>query len=137
MSPNVVVQGIVVGTLITFFSVMVPARRAAKTEPIEALRDWPSRVRPCHVVVSWSLVLMGLGVLGLLGGSGVGLGFGAFALFVGVIVAGPLLAIIAAKLFRPIARLFGSKVASRPTIRRATHSAPRPQRTRCSSGCSS
>ncbi len=108
VSPNVVVQGIVVGTLITFFSVMVPARRAAKTEPIEALRDAAvesSTVSRGRVVVS--LVLMGLGVLGLLGGSGVGLGFGAFALFVGVIVAGPLLAIIAAKLFRPIARLFG------------------------------
>ena len=36
---NVVVQGIFIGTLITFSSVMIPARRAAKTEPIEALRD--------------------------------------------------------------------------------------------------
>jgi putative ABC transport system permease protein len=108
VSPNVVVQGIVVGTLITFFSVMIPARRAAKTEPIEALRDAAvesSSVSRGRIITS--LVLMGLGVLGLLGGSGAGLGFGAFALFIGVIVAGPLLAIVAAKLFRPIARLFG------------------------------
>ena len=108
VSPNVVVQGIVVGTLITFFSVMIPARRAAKTEPIEALRDAAvesSTVSRGRIITS--LVLMGLGVLGLLGGSGAGLGFGAFALFIGVIVAGPLLAIVAAKLFRPIAKLFG------------------------------
>jgi putative ABC transport system permease protein len=108
VSPNVVVQGIFVGTLITFFSVMIPARRAAKTEPIEALRDAAvesSSVSRSRVITS--LVLMGLGVLGLLGGSGAGLGFGAFALFIGVIVAGPLLAIVAAKLFRPIAKLFG------------------------------
>lgn len=37
-APNVI-TAIVVGTLITLFSVMIPARRAAKIEPIEALRD--------------------------------------------------------------------------------------------------
>jgi putative ABC transport system permease protein len=108
VSPNVAVQGIIVGTLITFFSVMVPARRAAKTEPIEALRDAAvesSAVTRGRLITSLALIV--LGVLGLLGGSGAGLGFGAFVLFIGVIVAGPLLAVIAAKLFRPITRLFG------------------------------
>ena len=53
--PSVVAQSILLGTIITIGSVMVPARRAARTEPIEALRDaaveatpyrWPRLVLP-------------------------------------------------------------------------------------------
>ena len=75
LSPNVVMQGLIVGTAITFFSVMIPARRAAKTEPIEALRQSAvetGKVPGRRKVVS--LVLVVLGVLGLLSGSGAGLG---------------------------------------------------------------
>ena len=35
-----------IGTLITVASVMIPARRAAKTEPIEALRDAAVETQP-------------------------------------------------------------------------------------------
>ncbi|HUW03913.1 MAG TPA: hypothetical protein VMW08_16285 [Acidimicrobiales bacterium] len=38
VSTSVVTQGILLGTIITFLSVTIPARRAAKTEPIGALR---------------------------------------------------------------------------------------------------
>jgi putative ABC transport system permease protein len=105
---SVIIQGIFAGTLITFFSVMIPARRAAKTEPIEALRQ--AAVESSSVSrkrVAFATVLIVLGVLGLLDGSGAGLGFGALSIFIGVIVAGPLLAILASKLFRPITSLFG------------------------------
>ncbi len=37
--PGTFVSGIFIGTVITVASVMIPARRAAKIEPIEALRD--------------------------------------------------------------------------------------------------
>ena len=39
IAPRVVIQGIFLGTVITLLSVTIPARRAAKTEPIEALRQ--------------------------------------------------------------------------------------------------
>ena len=43
IEPSQVVAAIVAGTLITFFSVVFPARRASRIEPIEALRaeTWP------------------------------------------------------------------------------------------------
>ena len=83
------------------------------------------------------LVLLGLGVLGLLSGSGAGIGFGAFAVFVGVIVAGPLVALAGAKVFRSSPRCSGSKAASQPTTRRATRNVRPPPRTRSSSACTS
>jgi putative ABC transport system permease protein len=39
VAPATVIQGLLAGTIITLVSVMIPARRAAKTEPIEALRQ--------------------------------------------------------------------------------------------------
>ena len=39
ISGSPIVSGVVLGTLITFFSVTIPARRAGRVEPIEALRD--------------------------------------------------------------------------------------------------
>jgi len=120
VTPTVVVQGIIAGTLITFFSVMIPARRAAKTEPIEALRQAAvesSTVSRKRIVLA--SVLIALGILGLLDGSGVALGFGSLAIFIGVIVAGPLLAILVSKASRPIAARFGleGRLASDNTAR--------------------
>ena len=67
-----IVSGILLGTIITVLSVMIPARRAARTEPIEAMRDaavesahsaalgrssawsWPSSVcSACSSVEGW------------------------------------------------------------------------------------
>ena len=120
VTPTVVFQGLFSGTLITFFSVMIPARRAAKTEPIEALRQAAvesSTVSRKRTV--FAAVLIALGILGLLDGSGAGLGFGALAIFIGVIVAGPLLAILFSRLSRPIASRFGleGRLASDNTAR--------------------
>lgn len=109
LSTPVIVQGILLGTIITFLSVMIPARRAARTEPIEALRDAAvetTTVSRTRIVVS--VVLLVLGLLGLLvGQSAVAVAMGAVALFVGVIVAGPMIAMGGARVFRPVMSRLG------------------------------
>lgn len=83
----------VAGTLITFISVMRPAREAAKTEPIETLRE--SAVESAALTrtrIVWNAILVGLGVFTMLYcGSGVTVGLGALLFFVGMIVAGPIM----------------------------------------------
>ncbi|MBJ7455510.1 MAG: FtsX-like permease family protein [Thermoleophilia bacterium] len=107
--PATVVSGILIGTIITVASVMIPARRASRTEPIEALRDAAvESTRPSRGRIIASVALLVLGVLGLLfGGNAFVVGMGAFLLFVGVIVAGPLIAIGGTRLMRPLMSRFG------------------------------
>ncbi|WP_148288564.1 ABC transporter permease [Ilumatobacter nonamiensis] len=105
VSPSVVVQGMIAGTLITFLSVMRPARKAAKTEPIEALRV--SAVETATLTrkrIIWTAILIGFGAYNLFfGASPAGIGVGAFVFFIGVIVAGPIIALAGSRVFRPIA----------------------------------
>ena len=107
--PDNVVNGLVLGTSITFTSVMVPARRASRTEPIEALREAAAETGALsrgRAIASAALV--GLGVAAtLLGGSPVAIGLGLVLLIVGVIVAGPFIAVGGAKVLRPVAARFG------------------------------
>ena len=104
VSPAVVIQGLIAGTVITFVSVMRPARKAATTEPIEALRD--SAVEGEALTrkrVVTSVILVGLGALGLLAApNGALLGLSAVLFFVGMIIAGPLIALAGSKVFRPL-----------------------------------
>lgn len=122
----IVFQAIVMGTVITVVAVSVPARRAARTEPIEALRDAavesgrPPRRRAIIVAV-----LLGLGLLGLLAGPGAAaVGGGAIAFAAGAIVAGPYIALGGARLARPAFSRFG--IEGRLA---ADNSARNPQRT--------
>ena len=108
VSPNIVIQGLVIGTLITFMSVMIPARRAAKTEPIEALRQAAvetSSVSRTRII--WASALMLFGIAAMLFGKAAMIGLGALALFIGVIVAGPMIAVAGSRLARPLLRRFG------------------------------
>jgi putative ABC transport system permease protein len=104
-----VVAGLVLGTAITVVSVVVPARRAARTEPIQALRD--AEVEPTTVSkhrVAVTVVLLALGVVGLLaGGSAPAVGAGALLLFIGVIVAGPIIARLGIWLVSPLMARLG------------------------------
>jgi putative ABC transport system permease protein len=104
-----VIGGVVIGTAITVASVMVPARKAARTEPIEALRTSAVERSPfSRRRTIAAAVLSGLGVLGLLfGGSAVLVGAGVLLAFVAVIVAGPLLAVGFAGLMRAVMSLVG------------------------------
>lgn len=122
VSSTVVSQGLIVGTVITFLSVMIPARRAAKTEPIEALRQAAVESSPLsrRRVVTAGL-LVGLGALGMVLGPAVAIGFGAMALFVGIIVAGPIIAVGGGRIVRPLlgrlgveGRLAGDNIARNP-----------------------
>ena len=64
-----VVSAVLIGTLITVASVMIPARRAAKTEPIEALRAAAVERSPfSRGRIIASVVLVGGGIAGLLFG---------------------------------------------------------------------
>jgi putative ABC transport system permease protein len=104
-----VIQGLVAGTLITLFSVMRPARKAARTEPIEALRQ--SAVEGETLTrkrIVRTIVLVAVGVIGLLfAPNGALLGIAAVVFFVGMIIAGPLIALLGSKVFKPILRRFG------------------------------
>jgi putative ABC transport system permease protein len=104
-----VVSAVAIGTLITVASVMIPARRAAKTEPIEALRAAAVERSPfSRTRMIAAIVLMGGGAAGLLFGTGpAAIGVGALALFVGTIVAGPFVAVWGAALLRPVMSRFG------------------------------
>jgi putative ABC transport system permease protein len=109
VEPPAVIGGIVLGTLITLFSVMIPARRAARIEPIEALRDAAAETGALsrkRGIVAAVLVLLGLGGL-FLATSPVGIGFGVLLLIVGIIVAGPFIAAGGAGVLRPVLSKLG------------------------------
>lgn len=108
-TPDNVIGGILLGTIITFLSVMVPARRAAGTEPIEAMRSASVEdPRPGRSRIVATLVLLVLGAAALLfGGGAVVIGLGALAFMVGVVLGGPPIALVGARLFRPLLERFG------------------------------
>jgi putative ABC transport system permease protein len=103
IKPTTVIYGVLIGTVITVASVMIPARRASRTEPIEALRDAAvETVAISRGRVITTVVLLALGMAGvLLGTSAATVGFGALLLFVGVIVAGPVIALWGTRLVTP------------------------------------
>jgi putative ABC transport system permease protein len=104
-----VLGGLLLGTVITVLSVTIPARRAARTEPIEALRTAAVEHSPFsrrRVLVTVLLVVLGAAGL-LFGGGAASIGLGALALFTGVIIGGPIIAVFGARAFRPVMSLFG------------------------------
>jgi putative ABC transport system permease protein len=109
VSPATVIQSIVFGTVITLLSATLPARRAGRAEPIEALRQADAsvvQVSRARTVVA--AILIGLGVTAMLAGpNALTIGVGTLALFLGVITAGPLIAVTGSRLLRPVLGLFG------------------------------
>jgi len=91
---------------VTVLAAYMPARKAAKVAPIEALRDVAIDVSGTSKRRAVSgVVLTGAGVAliasGLSGGQAASVGFGALTVFIGVTVIGPVIA-------RPFARLVGA-----------------------------
>ncbi len=100
---NTIWTAMVLGTLVTIVSVIMPARRAARTEPIEALRDAAVESTPFSTIrLVLTALLASVGLVALLaGGKGWQFGLGLLALFVSAIVAGPILAVAMSKLMKP------------------------------------
>ncbi|MGH1489714.1 MAG: ABC transporter permease [Acidimicrobiales bacterium] len=104
-----VISALAIGTLVTVLSVMMPARAAARTEPIEALRE--SAVEPPSF--SWLRLILvsvfgAIGLAGLLqGNKSWTVGLGLVGVFVAVVVAGPILATGFGKLLAPVMRMLG------------------------------
>ena len=105
VTATTVVSCILAGTIITLVSVLAPARRAARTPPVEALRSGPAttaRTTALRTVISLLLIGGGAGLLvaGGTAGQPVLLGAGAFAFVLGVLVGGPVLAALFARAAR-------------------------------------
>lgn len=111
VGPLSVLQVVVSGLVVTVASAVIPALRASRTRPVEALREADPTIKP---VSAWrtriGVGLVALGVAALVYGSLQSawwfLAGGATALFVGVLVAGPaFVATLARLLRRPLGRV--------------------------------
>ena len=113
LTPGTVILCLVAGTVITVLSVAVPAFRAGRTKPVEAMRDsavdesGSSRIRlgigAVALVVSLALLLYDR----LVSSKWQILLPGALLLFIGIVVGGPLLARLFARLVLPVMRRLG------------------------------
>lgn len=109
VSPRTVVAALVVGTLITTLSALIPARRAARVPPVAAIRDVAIEQPPRlfrRLALGATLLALGVGLLlvGLVGRPDKApafVGAGGFVVLVAVIVLGPVVA-------RPVARAIGA-----------------------------
>ena len=109
--PRTIIVSIVVGTLVTLVAAIVPARRAARVAPIEALREAQDRPgRSLRFRLITGTIVLALGVLpllyGLFGNPDNALqlvGLGVAFTFIGVAMLTPMIA-------RPVAAALGSPI---------------------------
>ncbi len=100
--PRTVVLTLVLGTLVTVLSAAMPALRGGRVSPIAAMRDaeveHPGSTRK-RVVVGASFAVVGaVGIVASLAGASFALlGIGVFLVWAGVLINGPLLAVVAAR----------------------------------------
>jgi len=112
IKPATFVVAFVVGVVVTLVSALVPARRATRVAPVEALRDSPAvgrsagRVRAALGLATLALgaAAIAFGLIAKPGNAVVPVGLGAFLVLLGVAFLSPLIA-------RPVARVLGAPVA--------------------------
>ncbi|MCW2499529.1 MAG: hypothetical protein JWN87_1205 [Frankiales bacterium] len=109
IAPRTFVVSLLVGVGVTAVAALVPARKAAKVAPVQAMREsGPAEDRSLGRRTAIGAVVLALGVVALvlgLGGSGIALvGLGAALSFLGVTILSPLFA-------RPIVGLLGQPFA--------------------------
>ena len=100
IEPSAIIAGLLVGTVVTVLSAVVPARQAARIPPVAALRDVAIEREPrrgIRLAIGGGAMVLGVAVLfvGLFGNVGNGIAFvglGAVFVFVGAFVLGPLFA---------------------------------------------
>jgi len=103
LTPGIVLTGVLVGTLVTVLSVLIPAFRAGSTAPVEAMRDAaiePGKVGKVRLTIA--LVLFVLGVVLLLTTNAWLIGPGAYFVWQGIILLGPAIAYWSATFTRPL-----------------------------------
>jgi putative ABC transport system permease protein len=114
LQPRTIIVSIVVGTLVTVFAAVLPARRASRVAPVEALRDVQQHEvgRGLGRRAILGTAVMGLGIAALLYGlfatpsnAAALVGAGAAATFIGVAMLSPLIA-------RPLAAAIGAPLRS-------------------------
>ena len=109
IEPNAIIFTVIVGTVITVLSAVLPALRAGRVSPLAAMRDTAlDTVNDFRRRIIFSAVLLAGGAYGLVSSmNGAGaktLGFGALGLFAGVLFIGPAIS-------RKMAMIIGAPVA--------------------------
>jgi putative ABC transport system permease protein len=110
--PRTIVLTVVLGTIVTVLSAVLPARRGGRVSPLAAMRESAvENVGSSRKRIIAGAVVAGFGVAGiaatLAGGSFLLLGIGVFLFWTGVLILGPVLALVAAKVIgTPVARTF-------------------------------
>ncbi len=109
IEPNAIIFTVIVGTVITVLSAVLPALRAGRVSPLAAMRDTAlDTVNDFRRRIIFSAVLLAGGAYGLVSSmNGAGaktLGFGALGLFAGVLFIGPAIS-------RKMAMVIGAPVA--------------------------
>jgi putative ABC transport system permease protein len=120
LEPRTVIVGLVIGLVATIVSGFVPARRATRVQPVEAMRDsvtpGPGRLRRRRVVAAVVVEALGVGLLlyGLLGDIGTAnaeasmLGLGSVLMIFGLALLAPtLVRPLSAAIGKPLERLQG------------------------------
>ena len=108
------VNGVVLGTLITVAAAYIPARRGAKVDPIEALREAAAETsRPARGRMFWGLAVLAAGIAATIWSSVAGeeriLAAGLPLVVIAVVLLGP-------TIVRPLSRLLAAPVVRRGSI---------------------
>ena len=110
--PRTIVLTIVLGTLVTVLSAVLPAMRGGRVSPLAAMRDaevehsGSTRKRVLIGVIIAAIGSVGI-IATLSGASIILLGLGVTLLWTGVLINGPVLSLVAAKVIgAPVARFF-------------------------------
>jgi putative ABC transport system permease protein len=130
--PRTIVLTIVLGTLVTVLSAVMPALRTGRVSPLAAMRESAvERVGSSRGRILGGLIVAAVGAAGiiatLVGASFFLLGLGVFLVWTGVLILGPVLALVAAKVIgTPLARMF--KVTGKMAQGNATRNPKRTSR---------
>jgi putative ABC transport system permease protein len=106
VSARTVIVSLLVGSVVTLISAVVPARKASRVPPVAAMRDVAIEERPQsgrRILIGFAITGLGVASLfaGLFGGAGIQfVGLGALIVFIGVFVLGPVVA-------RPLSEAIG------------------------------
>ena len=110
LQPRTIVLSLIVGAAVTVLAALIPAIRAARVAPVEAMRE--SQAEPWHrnnIRFAIGLAVMAIGAVailyGLLAPEILFAGLGVGVMFVGVFILGPSIA-------RPTARWLGAPIAT-------------------------